>query len=111
MTHETTQAHAEPSAADPLGSLTKRHLEILNHTVHRAASVLSDAGFRVVPPAVLRLQLLRPSDVGEILGVGQRRAREIMLFLPGTVRLPGNDLRARPVELEKWIESHEVKRA
>ncbi len=82
--------------------------EISTKELIRAAAVLSDAGFRVVPPAVWHLRLLRPADVGEILGVCQRRAREIMLGLPGTVRLPGNDLRARPGELERWIKQQEI---
>lgn len=82
--------------------------EVSSKELIRAAAVLSDAGFRVVPPAVWHLRLLRPADVGEILGVCPRRAREVMLGLPGTVRLPGNDLRARPGELEKWIKQHEI---
>lgn len=64
----------------------------------------------MVPPAVVSLGLLRPAEVGEILGVCLRRAREVMLELPGTVRLPGNDLRARPGELEAWINKKQVNR-
>lgn len=85
-------------------------VEVSSQELLRASAILSDAGFRLVPPAVWHLRLLRPADVGEILGVCQRRAREIMRGLPGTVRLPGNDLRARPGELERWIKQHELPR-
>lgn len=76
--------------------------------VAAAMNRLLAAGWQLSAPTVERLRLLRPGEVAEILGVGANRAREIIHALPGSVRLPGDDLRARPDDLEQWIEAHRI---
>lgn len=77
-------------------------------TVAAAMNRLLAAGWTLQAPSIERLRLLRPADVAEILGVGSNRAREIVHALPNSVRLPGDDLRARPSDLEEWISSHRL---
>lgn len=42
----------------------------------------------------------------ELLDVSPRTARDIMRGLPGSVMLPGGDLRCRAQELERWLDQH-----
>lgn len=76
--------------------------------VAAAMNRLLAAGWSLMPPTVERLRLLRPAEVSEILGVSSNRAREIIHALPNSVRLPGDDLRARPADLEEWISAHRL---
>ncbi len=76
--------------------------------VAAAMNRLLAAGWTLSSPSIERLRLLRPSEVAEILGVGANRAREIIHGLPNSVRLPGDDLRARPTDLEEWISAHRL---
>lgn len=73
-----------------------------------AVDVLRAAGWRLVPPAVERLRLLRSTDVAEILGVSQKHAQKLLRSMPGAVRLPGDDLRVSRAGLMGWIEQHRI---
>jgi hypothetical protein len=73
-----------------------------------ALETLQEAGWRLVAPASERLRLLRPSEVAELLGCGEVKARAIIRSLPNSVRLPGDDLRARPADLEAWQAAHRI---
>lgn len=79
-----------------------------NLEVASAMNRLLAAGWTLSSPTVERLRLLRPAEVAEILGVSSNRAREIIHALPNSVRLPGDDLRARPADLEEWISAHRL---
>ena len=47
-------------------------------------------------------------EQGVAIGCGLPRAREIIAGLPGSVRLPGGELRARPADLEAWLEQRRI---
>lgn len=76
--------------------------------VAAAVETLLASGWHITPPAAERLQLLTPHQVGELVGCGLPRAREIITSLPGSVRIPGGELRARIADLETWISSHQI---
>jgi len=78
--------------------------------VSAALETLRAAGFTLQAPATERVRLLSPSDVAAAVGCGLDRARAIIQQLPRSVRLPGNDLRARPDDLDAWIDSHRIER-
>lgn len=71
-----------------------------------AIEVLTTAGFSFSGPCAERIALLSSARVAELLDVGQARAREIMRSLPGSVMLPGGDMRCRVQELERWLDAH-----
>ncbi len=71
-----------------------------------AIETLSAAGFSFSGPAAERISLLSSSRVAELLDVSMARARDIMRDLPGSVMLPGGDLRCRVQELERWLDRH-----
>lgn len=73
-----------------------------------ALEVLRQAGFELRPPETEKLRLLKPNDVGQLIGVGVAKAREIAIGLPNTVRLPGGDLRVTVSDLESWIAQHRL---
>lgn len=77
-------------------------------SVAAAMNRLLAAGWTLQSPTIERLRLLRTAEVAEILGVSTNRAREIVHCLPNSVRLPGDDLRARPSDLEEWIQAHRL---
>jgi hypothetical protein len=66
------------------------------------------AGFSFSGPASERISLLSSSRVARLLDVSLVRAREIMRELPGSVMLPGGDLRCRVQELERWLDQRPV---
>lgn len=78
--------------------------------VAAAVETLMNAGWSLSPPVEERLRLLDPDQVAEAVGCGDKKAREIILSLPHSVRLPGGELRARPADLERWMKDHEVQR-
>lgn len=71
--------------------------------------MLKRAGWVLTPPAS-QPGLLRARDVADLVGCGLERARGIMRVLPGTVRLPGDDLRSRREDLDAWIDSHRIQK-
>lgn len=71
--------------------------------VRAAAETLSAAGWTISGPASDRLRLLSPAGVADVLAVSVETARGIIKQVPGSVMLPGGDLRCRVVELERWI--------
>jgi hypothetical protein len=73
-----------------------------------AVETLMSAGWSISPPAMERIQLLDPHQVAEAIGCGLPRAREIITSLPNSVRIPGGELRARPTDLEAWIEGRRI---
>lgn len=73
-----------------------------------AVETLMSAGWTITPPAMERIQLLDPHQVAEAIGCGLPRAREIIAGLPGSVRLPGGELRARPADIEAWLEQRRI---
>lgn len=73
-----------------------------------ALEVLRAAGYELRPPDTEKLRLLTPKEVGQLLGVGIAKAREIALGLPSTVRLPGGDLRVTVPDLERWLDQHRL---
>lgn len=76
--------------------------------VAAALEVLVGAGYRITPPVSARLQLMTPLEVGQVLMVSPRRARDYMRQMPGAVRIPGGDLRCRPSDLEAFISHHPI---
>jgi hypothetical protein len=73
--------------------------------VRAALETLGAAGFSLSAPASERLRLLSPAQVAELCAVHIETARSIVKSLPGSVMLPGGDLRARVVELEAWMDA------
>ena len=73
-----------------------------------ALETLRSAGWTISPPASERVRLMTPDDVASAVGCGLAKAREIIRQLPRSVRLPGDDLRARPQDLEAWIAAHAI---
>lgn len=71
-----------------------------------AIETLGAAGFSFSGPASERLALLSSARVAQLLDVGPAKAREIIRALPGSVMLPGGDLRCRAAELERWVDEH-----
>lgn len=71
-----------------------------------AIEVLGAAGFSFSGPSSERIALLSSARVAELLDVSPAKAREIMKALPGSVMLPGGDLRCRVQALEQWLDSH-----
>lgn len=76
------------------------------HQLVAAIETLSAAGFSVSGPAAERISLLSSSRVAQLLDVSMARARDIMRDLPGSVMLPGGDLRCRVQDLERWLDQH-----
>jgi excisionase family DNA binding protein len=74
-----------------------------------ALETLAGAGFSIAPPAAERCRLLSVAQVAELLGVGQEKARSLAAEVPGSVRLPGGDIRVRLQELERWLERHPLR--
>ena len=74
--------------------------------IQAAIETLAAAGWRLQAPAGERIRLLSVAQVADLLEVGENRAREIVRSLPGSVLLPGNDLRARAHEVESWLDGH-----
>lgn len=74
--------------------------------VQAALETLRQAGWRLVPPVANRLQLLSVRETAAILGVHDDTAGGISKELPGTVMLPGGDLRVRLTDLEDFLRSH-----
>ncbi len=71
-----------------------------------ALETLGAAGFSLTGPAVDRLSLLSVRKVSQLLEVGPDKARAIMRELPGSVMLPGGDLRARASDLDRYLDQH-----
>jgi hypothetical protein len=76
--------------------------------VAAAVETLLLSGWQITPPAEERLQLLTPRQVADLVGCGLPRAREIITSMPGSVRLPGGELRARILDMEEWITRHRI---
>jgi hypothetical protein len=76
--------------------------------VAAAVETLLASGWQITPPASERLQLLTPRQVADLVGCGLPRAREIITALPGSLRIPGGELRARIPDLESWMEQHRI---
>lgn len=76
--------------------------------VAAAVETLLASGWQITPPASERLQLLTPRQVADLVGCGLPRAREIITALPGSIRIPGGELRARIGDLESWMERHRI---
>ena len=72
--------------------------------VAAALETLAAGGWRISPPPNVGLRLITVAELAEILSVSPRRARELAEVIPGTVRLPGNDIRVRESALQKWME-------
>lgn len=79
--------------------------------VSAAVETLLAAGWTIQPPAHERLRLLCPQEVADLVGCGLARAREIIASLPSSARIPGGELRARPADLERWIDEHRINRS
>ena len=76
-----------------------------------AVETMRAAGWTLAQPAPERLRLIRVATVAEILDCSEDRARAIVHALPNSVRLPGDDLRARVSDLEVWIAQRRLPRA
>lgn len=74
----------------------------------QAIKTLSEHGLVVQPPAHHRLRLVSTSELSTLWGISQAKAREIIHSLPHSVRIGGGDLRARPADLDKYMEEHPV---
>ncbi len=72
--------------------------------IRAAVQTLSAAGWAISGPASERLALLSAGRVAELLDVSPATARRIMQEVPGTVMLPGGDLRCRVQSLERWLD-------
>lgn len=73
-----------------------------------ALRVLADAGLQIHVPGAKRLELVSVGQLRSMWGIGERKARDIITSLPGSVRLAGNDLRARVSDLERYLEQHPI---
>lgn len=76
--------------------------------VAAAVETLLASGWQITAPASERLQLLTPRQVADLVGCGLPRAREIIMAMPGSLRIPGGELRARIADLELWIAKHQI---
>jgi len=74
-----------------------------------ALRVLSAHGVVVQPPITQRIHLVSVAQLGALWDISDRKAREIISSLPGSVRLGGGDLRGRLSELEQYLEAHPIK--
>lgn len=74
--------------------------------VMAALETIAAAGFSISPPAADRLALLSVKRVAQLLEVGEDKARAIVRDLPGSVILPGGDVRARVADVERYLDSH-----
>lgn len=74
-----------------------------------AVETLQRAGWTLSAPELERMRMIPIPTVADLLGVGETTARGIVRSLPGTVRLPGGELRARASDLERWIEERRIK--
>lgn len=72
--------------------------------IRAALETLQAAGWTISGPQADRLALLSSARVAELLDVAPATARRIMGEIPGTVMLPGGDLRCRAVALERWLD-------
>jgi hypothetical protein len=72
--------------------------------IRAAVQTLTAAGWTISGPASERCVLLSAARVAELLEVSPATARRIMQDIPGTVMLPGGDLRCRAVALERWLD-------
>lgn len=79
--------------------------------VTAALETLRAAGWSLTPPVSERVRLMTPDDVATAIGCGLAKARDIIRALPRSVRLPGDDLRARPDELDAWLDAHNLERS
>lgn len=71
--------------------------------VAAAVETMRAAGWTMAQPAPERLRLIRVATVADLLDCSEDRARAIVHALPNSVRLPGDDLRARVADLEEWM--------
>lgn len=74
-----------------------------------ALRVLSAHGVVVQPPITQRIHLVSAVQLASLWDISERKAREIINSLPGSVRLGGGDLRGRLADLEKYLEEHPIK--
>jgi hypothetical protein len=72
--------------------------------IRAAVETLQAAGWTISGPQSERLALLSAARVAELLDVSPATARRIMAEVPGTVMLPGGDLRCRAISLERWLD-------
>lgn len=82
-------------------------------TLELAAALrcLSAAGFSLHVPGVSRLELVSCSQLARLWDLSERKARDIITSLPGSVRIDGGDLRARVSELEAYLDAHPIRPA
>jgi hypothetical protein len=73
--------------------------------VSAAIETLQAAGWTIAPPPNGHLRLLSVGEVAAVLSISTRRARDLAEQIPGSVRLPGNDIRVKESALQKWIDS------
>lgn len=71
-----------------------------------AIKTLTEHGLVIQPPAQQRLRLVSTAELAELWNISHAKAREIIHSLPNSVRIGGGDLRARPLDLEKYMEEH-----
>jgi hypothetical protein len=77
-----------------------------NVEISSACDTLRAAGWVMEAPASRSLALLTIGELRIVLRVGLKKARRVAVSLPGTVYLPGGDIRVRVKDVATYLDAH-----